>query len=179
MQSTQTRLLSLEDVPALTEIIQAEAVHLGRWEPKRDPGYYTLSNQRTLAKRALEAHEAGDSVPFLIVSDSDEILGRVTVSGITRGAMQSCAIGYWVRQRSLGQGYPTRAVAQAVSFAFKDLGLHRVQAETMLENIGSQRVLEKNGFQQYGIAPQYLNIDGKWRDHLMYQVLNDAYVDEP
>lgn len=49
------------------------------------------------------------------------------------------------------------------------LGLHRLQAETLVHNIASQRVLEKNGFSRYGMAPEYLKIDGAWQDHLMYQ----------
>jgi ribosomal-protein-alanine N-acetyltransferase len=49
--------------------------------------------------------------------------------------------------------------------------LHRIQAGTLLHNIGSQRVLERNGFVRYGLAPAYLNIAGKWQDHILYQVL--------
>jgi len=56
--------------------------------------------------------------------------------------------------------------------AFDELGLHRIQAGTMLHNIGSQRVLERNGFVRFGVAPEYLNIAGKWQDHALYQVLS-------
>ena len=59
----------------------------------------------------------------------------------------------------------------ALTHAFKKLGLHRVQAETLLDNTPSQRVLERNGFVRYGLAPKYLNIAGRWQDHIMFQRL--------
>ena len=52
-----------------------------------------------------------------------------------------------------------------------ELGLHRIEASTLLHNVGSQRVLLKAGFQQIGMAPRYLQIAGKWQDHNLYQVV--------
>lgn len=56
--------------------------------------------------------------------------------------------------------------------AFCELRLHRIEAGTLLQNLASQRVLERNGFVRFGIAPGYLNIAGRWQDHAMYQALN-------
>lgn len=67
----------------------------------------------------------------------------------------------------------------AIRVAFGPLGLHRIQAETLPDNIGSQRVLEKNGFERYGFAPSYINIDGKWRDHVLYQRINENWFPQP
>ena len=52
-----------------------------------------------------------------------------------------------------------------------ELGLHRIEASTLLHNVASQRVLQKAGFQQIGMAPRYLQIAGKWQDHNLYQVV--------
>ncbi len=49
-----------------------------------------------------------------------------------------------------------------------------MQAETLLHNTGSQRVLERNGFERIGLAPAYLRIAGSWQDHILFQVLNPA-----
>ncbi|GAA0325518.1 GNAT family N-acetyltransferase [Kineococcus aurantiacus] len=38
--------------------------------------------------------------------------------------------------------------------AFKELALHRVQAETLVDNVRSQRVLKRVGFTRYGLAPE-------------------------
>ncbi|MFJ4296180.1 GNAT family N-acetyltransferase [Curtobacterium sp. NPDC089689] len=80
-------------------------------------------------------------------------------------------MGYWVRGDRLRRGHATTAVRLAVAHAFGRLGLHRVQAETLPENVASQRVLERNGFVRFGTAPEYLRIAGEWRDHVMFQVL--------
>lgn len=59
--------------------------------------------------------------------------------------------------------------------AFKELDLHRVQTETLVNNVASQKVLSKTGFTQWGRAPKYLRIAGQWQDHLMFQRTNDRH----
>jgi len=77
-----------------------------------------------------------------------------------------------VSQTENRRGVATAAVGLMVRTAFADLRLHRVQAETMVHNHASQRVLERNGFVRYGLAPAYLKIAGRWQDHVMFQVIN-------
>lgn len=187
------RPLSLDDVPALTDLIRDNAQHLRPFEPERSAQYFTVEHQTSLVRGLLDEFEAGRCMPFLIVGAGpstgregngkgegkghgrgeghDEILGRLTLSGITHGALQSCAMGYWIRHDRLRRGHATHAVGMAVDLAFNVLHLHRVQAETLPENTASQEVLRRAGFSQFGRAPQYLQIDGAWRDHLMFQVL--------
>ena len=56
-----------------------------------------------------------------------------------------------------------------VGLAFGDLGLHRLEAGTRIDNVASQRVLEKNLFTRIGVAPRWLHIGGEWRDHVLFQ----------
>jgi [ribosomal protein S5]-alanine N-acetyltransferase len=65
----------------------------------------------------------------------------------------------------------TAAVGTGIKVARDDLGLHRLEAATLLHNIASQRVLDKNGFEAYGTARAYLRIAGQWQDHRMYQLI--------
>jgi RimJ/RimL family protein N-acetyltransferase len=60
-------------------------------------------------------------------------------------------------------------VGAVVEIAFRDLGLHRLEAGTLADNVASQRVLENNRFEQIGLARRYLQIAGEWRDHVLYQ----------
>ena len=69
----------------------------------------------------------------------------------------------------------TGAVGAVVEHAFGPLGLHRVEAGTLVDNVASQRVLEKNGFERIGLARNYLHIGGAWRDHLLFQRTADHY----
>ncbi len=64
------------------------------------------------------------------------------------------------------------ALGEIIGVAFGDLGLHRIQGETLLDNVASQRVLERNGFARIGLAPTYLKIAGRWQDCILYQLIN-------
>jgi ribosomal-protein-alanine N-acetyltransferase len=97
------------------------------------------------------------------------VAGRINLNNIVRGAFQSCSAGYWVSQSANGRGLATAAVGEMTELAFGEFGLHRVEAATLLNNTRSQRVLERNGFARIGLAPNYLNIAGRWQDHLLFQ----------
>lgn len=166
-----TRLARAGDAAALARQVRANREFLEPWEPTRYDDFFTEAAQRTVLDRALEAYGHGTKVPLIIVGDSGELIGCININGITRGAFQSASIGYWVSQSHNGQGFATAAVADAIAIAFGDLGLHRLQAETMFHNTGSQRVLARNGFAPFAVAPAYLKIAGAWRDHILYHLL--------
>jgi ribosomal-protein-alanine N-acetyltransferase len=84
------------------------------------------------------------------------------------------SLGYWAGERYAGKGYTTAAVRAVVRHAFEDLELHRVEAACQPDNFASRRVLEKAGFIQEGAARAYLKINGDWRDHLLFGIVNDA-----
>ncbi|MER7213096.1 GNAT family protein [Streptosporangium sp. NPDC000239] len=169
-----TRLVSVEDAPSLVERLRENRDFLAPWEPTRDDDFFTVATQRDLLETALRAYSDGTMLPLAILDDAGTLVGRLTVSGITRGAFQSGSVGYWVSRTHNGRGIATRAVAETKKIAFTELGLHRLQAETLIHNTASQRVLKRNGFVPYGIAPQYLKIAGEWQEHVLYQVLNQA-----
>ena len=90
------------------------------------------------------------------------------------GPFRSASIGYWLAVDAVGRGLATRAVDTVAEIADTELKLHRIEASTVTNNIASQRVLQRAGFHQIGSAPNYLHIDGAWRDHNLYQrILND------
>jgi ribosomal-protein-alanine N-acetyltransferase len=168
-----TRLLGIDDVPALTELLARNRDFLEPWEPTRAEEFFTEEIQAVIVEEALEAYDAGTMVPLAILDTDGALAGRLNLNGIVRGAFQSTAMGYWVSQDRNGQGLATRAVQEAVGLAFGELGLHRVQAETLLHNEPSQRVLARAGFTHYGLAPKYLKIAGRWQDCLLFQRINE------
>jgi ribosomal-protein-alanine N-acetyltransferase len=74
-----------------------------------------------------------------------------------------------------GKGYMTEAVRLVVAYAFDSLLLHRVHAAFLPHNMASRRVLEKNGFKEEGYAENYLQIDGKWADHVLFGLTRERY----
>jgi ribosomal-protein-alanine N-acetyltransferase len=102
-------------------------------------------------------------------------IGRITLSNVIRWNFQSCNVGYWVSEAHNGLGHATAALGQMCRVAFDELGLHRIEAGTLLANEASQQVLQKSGFTKIGIAQKYLNIANVWRDHVLFQrVVEDA-----
>jgi ribosomal-protein-alanine N-acetyltransferase len=168
-----TRLVSLDDAEALAAAYRANREFLAEWSPIRPDEYFTAPAQRAIVAKELEAHGREAVLPMVIL-DGGQLAGRIHVNGITRGAFQSASLGYWVGQAHNGRGLASAAVAEVIEIAFEDLGLHRLQAETLLYNVPSQRVLIHNGFKPFGVAPCYLKIAGEWQDHIMFQLLNES-----
>jgi ribosomal-protein-alanine N-acetyltransferase len=167
-----TRLVEFGDVPALAGLARTNRDFLAPWEPARTDAYFTEAGQRELIRDALTRHAQGTALPHVILNESGGVAGRITLSGIVRGPFQSCSVGYWVSAADNGRGLATAALRHITQLAFRELGLHRVQAETLLHNVRSQRVLERNGFTRIGMAPGYLRIAGRWQDHYLYQLLS-------
>jgi len=106
-----------------------------------------------------------------LILDDGEPAGWVGLSNIVRGPLQSAIVSYWMDQAHTGRGLASAAVGEVVEHAFGELEMHRLEAGTLIDNVASQRVLEKNGFERYGLAPRYLLIAGEWRDHILFQRL--------
>lgn len=164
------RLLSLGDAAELASAYVRNRAHLSRWEPVRPEEYYTEAWQAADTANRLRAADSGEGYPWGLFA-GDTVVGRFNLAGIVRGPFQSAGLGYWVDGRYAGRGLASAAVKAIVEISHDELGLHRIEASTLLHNAGSQRVLEKAGFQQIGMAPRYLKIAGTWQDHNLYQVI--------
>lgn len=63
---------------------------------------------------------------------------------------------------------------QVIKVAFSEFPhLERLQALVDVENVASQKVLEKAGFQREGVLRKYVVIKGKSRDMVMFSVLSN------
>ena len=123
---------------------------------------------RSLDKQA----RSGTSLPFAI-DLGGELVGQLTVSGITYGSLYSASIGYWVSQHVAGRGVTPTSVALATDHCFTALGLHRVEVNIRPENRPSLRVVEKLGFRDEGLRERYLHIQGEWCDHRTFALTTE------
>ncbi|MEU8814132.1 GNAT family protein [Actinoplanes sp. NPDC048796] len=167
-----TRLTTEDDAAEIAALLRANRAFLTPWEPVRPEEFFTDQGQRRLITETLRQYEGGATLPHVIVDDG-RIVGRIMLTGIARGPFQSCHLGYWVAEAANGRGLASAAVGRIAGLAFGELGLHRVEAGTLVHNAASQRVLERNGFRRYGLAPRYLRIAGEWQDHVLFQLLAD------
>lgn len=167
-----TRLVTLDDAERLASLVTASREYLAPWEPVQDEGYYTAAGQRSLLEKALATQAEGQMLPLVVLDRDGQVCGRLNVNNIVRGAFQNGSLGYWVGEGSRGRGLASAAVAEAVEAAFGPLGLHRLEAGTLLHNTASQRVLTRNGFRPFAVAEKYVKIAGEWQDHILFQRLS-------
>lgn len=166
------RPVVLGDAEELAALYRANREHLVPFVEIRDDSFFTADGQRTRIARATEAAAAGDSWRFAIL-DGDALAGTIGVTNVIRGPVQGAKVGYWVAHGRDGKGLASRAVGEVVRFAFEVAALHRLEAWTLVDNLASQRVLEKNRFTQFGLARALLLIDGEWRDHILFERVAD------
>lgn len=150
------------DAEALAAALLRNREHMKPWEPYRPERYYTAEGQ---------AERLADGGVRWFAVDGDRVVGSAILSGIVLGPFRSGSLGYWVDHEYTGRGVATSLLEEACRAAREELGLHRIEACTVLDHHVSQRVLAKGGFAQIGTAPRYLHIAGEWRDHHLFQRL--------
>jgi ribosomal-protein-alanine N-acetyltransferase len=166
------RPLAHSDAEALAAAYDRNREHLEPWDPVRPSDFYTVEGQQEAIARQLSLVEGGLLATWVLEHDG-AVIGRVSLNNIVRGVLASASVGYWVDHRHTRRGLASARVEHACAEALT-MGLHRVEAGTMLHNVASQRVLLRCGFSQYGMAPKFLFIAGDWQDHNLYQrILHD------
>jgi ribosomal-protein-alanine N-acetyltransferase len=176
------RPLRRSDGRAWREIRIRDQALIARWDATSRQAWatrHTPAMWRAQRSALRAAARRGEALPFAITVDGS-FAGQVTVGGIQRGALRSGWVGYWVDSRVHRGRVATRAVALAVAHAFGTVGLHRVEATIAPANTASQAVVSHLGFRQEGLLRRYLDIDGQWRDHLLYALtVEDLPGDRP
>ena len=142
---------------------------LTAWEPKWAADHLSrkaFTNRVYWAQRSINN---GNAVPLFLVRRSDDaLLGAITLDNIRRGPAQAGTTGYWIGEPFARNGYMKEAIEAVVHYAFRTLDLSRVEAGCLPENAPSRRLLEQSGFKYEGVAQSYLQINGRWRNHVLY-----------
>lgn len=161
------RPLAPRDAELLTRLYLSQKAFMAPFDPPRPESFYTVKGQRTELE-LLVKERAHDRLHRFLIEAGGEPAGAISVSRITRGPFQNAGLGYWVVQELKGRGICTQAVRLITEWGFGEAGLHRLEAATLRDNIGSQEVLRRNGFTEIGLSPRYLYIADAWRDHLLF-----------
>ncbi|MFG1811594.1 GNAT family N-acetyltransferase [Streptomyces sp. NPDC049040] len=171
---TKIRLIEPADAAAIAAHRARDVEEVRPWEPAQPPDLLTPEGQAKRIDGLLAAHRAGTVWPGVVLAD-DEVIGQVTVGGILpQPHLRRGSVGYWIGSVAQNQGHAGRAVGLALRVMTDELGLHRAEASTNLENLPSQRVLRRNAFSPYGVAHSSIFLDGSWRDGLLWErILGD------
>ncbi|MFI8005361.1 GNAT family N-acetyltransferase [Streptomyces sp. NPDC086010] len=169
------RPTALDDAESFAEALTRSRAYMRRWEPVRPDSFYTPEGQAQRLTGLLADRDAGRAMSWVLAGEDDRVIGSMTLASIERGPFRNARLGYWIDVGHAGRGLATTAVTRVCELARDGLGLHRIAAGTVLDNVASQRVLAKCGFELYGTAPRYLHINGAWQDHRMFQrILHDG-----
>jgi len=171
------RILSPSAVPEVVDYLVRNREFHKPFHQFHDDSYFTVSVQKMYLKSDMNAYYNGSQVGFWIYLQSDplRVIGRVSFSGIVRGALQSCLIGYHLDENETGKGYMSEAIVKACNYMFDFHGLHRIQADIMPRNIRSINTIERCGFVRQGLNDKYMAINGKWEDHNSFALINDNF----
>jgi ribosomal-protein-alanine N-acetyltransferase len=166
------RLPQHGDWHAWAQLRGASAAHLTPWEPVWAFDHLSRKSFTNRVYWAQRAETQGTALPMLLVRRDDQtLLGAITLDNIRRGPAQAGTLGYWIGQPFVRQGLMREAVLALVHHAFTALDLSRIESACLPENVASRGVLEKSGFKYEGVAQSYLQIGGRWRNHVLYSNL--------
>ncbi len=157
------------DFRAWASLRQSSKEFLSPWEPTWAPDHLSrkaFTNRVYWAQRSIAN---GTAVPLFLIRRSDEaLIGAITLDNIRRGPAQAGTTGYWVGEKFARHGFMREAIKAVVHYAFSILDLSRIEAGCLPENTPSRRLLEQCGYKYEGVAQSYLQINGRWRNHVLY-----------
>lgn len=162
---------TLADWPEWASVREQSREFLTPWEPRWGPAHLSESGFRD---RFLRSNSESRTF-FLFRASDGQLMGGVTISNIRYGVSLSASFGYWLGQPFTGQGYMTEAMERLIDYCFDDLYLHRLEAACIPDNGPSRRLICRLGFQEEGLARQYLKINGEWRDHVLHALIREDW----
>ncbi len=142
------------------------------WDPVWSKDHLTRKSFTNRVYWSNRAITTGTALPlFVFWAETNTLVGAVTLDNIRYGPMQTGTLGYWMGQEHTRQGIMSEAIGTVVDHAFHALDLSRIEAACLPENNASRGLLESSGFKYEGVAQSYLQINGRWRTHVLYAML--------
>jgi [ribosomal protein S5]-alanine N-acetyltransferase len=174
------RPLGAEDFEQWRDVRRRGGEWLSKWEPRPAPAQPDMvEDARAFAARCGardRERQMGTGYGFGVFVN-DRFAGEVNLNNVQRGAFQNAYVGYWIDRALAGQGYTPEAVVATFRFGFEEAGLHRLQVAVVPRNISSRRVAEKLRLRDEGTAVRYLEINGRWEDHVRYAITAEEWAE--
>lgn len=138
-----------------------EVTRYARWKP-----YQSREEGEQFLKNVAEQHPW-----FQAIVLGEEVIGSMTLDRGKGDYYCKAELGYVSAKKYWGRGLMTQAVQLALQRGFQELDVARIEAFVSPLNIGSQRVLEKNGFLHEGIMRKAVLRQGNLEDLFLYAIV--------
>ncbi|MEV7866207.1 GNAT family protein [Streptomyces sp. NPDC088124] len=156
---TYLRPFRPEDADEFTAHARASAeLHRPWLFPPDEPAAYAAYAKRLIEDPTRAGH-------LVCAREDDRIAGFININNIVHGAFRCGALGYGAFAHAAGRGLMGEGLGLVLGHAFGPLGLHRLEANIQPANTGSVALVRRAGFRLEGYSPDFLLIDGRWRDH--------------
>ncbi|MDJ0995581.1 MAG: GNAT family protein [Dinoroseobacter sp.] len=157
------------DFRAWTGLRSESRDFLVKWEPTWSHDHLSRKSFTNRVYWATRSIKSGTALPLFLIRRGDRaLLGAITLDNIRRGPAQAGTLGYWIGAAHARQGFMREAITALTHYAQAEMDLSRIEAACLPENAASRGVLERCGFKYEGVAQSYLQINGRWRNHVLY-----------
>jgi [ribosomal protein S5]-alanine N-acetyltransferase len=161
--------LRIQHAAELLAYYLRNAEHLRPWEPQRSPSFWQQPVFDRTVQAWVAACEAGSAARFVLqlADDSSNVIGTVNFNNIIGPPFQACTLGYSIDEAHAGKGLMREALATGIAYMKEQRQMHRIMANHLPHNHRSAATLASLGFEREGYAKDYLQIDGRWQDHIL------------
>lgn len=173
-ENLRLSVLRKSEAPRISQYFIANREFHRPFSQTHTDDYYTVSTQRKYLSYDCNSYLDGTLVPLWISLKGDgKVIGRVSFFNFAYGGMMSCACGYHLDKDHTGKGYMTEALKGSMAFVFDEYKLHRVEAFIVPDNEPSLNLVKRLGFRYEGLRRSYMHINGEYRDHEAFYILED------
>jgi len=173
-KSLMLRKITLEDAQDIFEYSKdPEVTRFVTWEPHK-----SIDDSINFLKSVIQRYENNEPSDWgIIYKENNKFIG--TCGYVLWVPVHSLAeTAYALSREYWGKGLVTEAVKEIIKHGFEKMNLNRIYARCFVENIGSQKVLEKVGMKFEGILRKQLFIKGTFRDMKIYSILRKEYYEQ-
>lgn len=174
------RLPTARDAQTTVEFYRSNREHLQRWEPTRENEFYTQAYWEKRLKQVEDSVRADRAYVFyLFLKQSNKLVGIISIENIERRTFQNGRLGYKIDANFEGQGLMREGISAVIRYAFRVMGLRRLEANVMPENHRSRGLLKRLGFREIGMDNEYLVINGKVSPHVLTSLTKQRWAEAP
>jgi [ribosomal protein S5]-alanine N-acetyltransferase len=166
---TYLRAPRMEDHAQWRDLRRESKSFLEPWEPTWQDDELLVSSFRRRLNQYARLVGEDKAYPFFVFDAQEkQLLGAITISNVRRGVAEMATLGYWTGERFANTGVMTDALKAIIGFARDQLNLHRLEAACLPTNQPSIQLLQRAEFVREGFAKDYIKINGRWEDHILW-----------